>query len=163
MSKFHFIGFMDASDGRMARVETLKEEIPVNIFIDNASQFTGAEKGFCTIDVCGVESVPTTVFASEEEYIKSGIRYAPVSLVPIGTFSPDPEDEDFEQSPTVLFAGKVKSVERDPDAAPDMPNCCAEVETLDFTFSLYFRWDKPIEEGYILRGIARLFGDISFE
>lgn len=100
----------------------MTEEIPVNIFIDYASQFTGTEEGFCTIDVCGVESVPTKVFASEEEYLKSGIRYA-----------------------------------------PDMPNCCAQVETLYFTFSLYFRWDEPIEKGYILQGIAWLFGDISFE
>lgn len=163
MSKLIFCYFMDYEDGRMARFETTGNyEIPLNIFIDNASEMASAKEGPCSIDICGVGN-GVRVFASEEEYLEAKTNFALESMVPIGTFPADPDDEHFEESPHILFTGKVIDVRQDPDAEADGPNYCVLVETLELSFYLYIRHDAPIEKGFIVHGVAWLFGDLEME
>ncbi len=159
MSEFTFCYFTDCEDGKMARVETAGSGIPVNIFIDNAAERAGIKKGPCSIDVRGVGS-GVRVFASEEAYRAAGCKTAPFSLIPAGTFSPRGGDDAFEESPRVLFSGRVVEVERDPEAGEDEPDCRLRVETLEFAFDLYLRYDGPVEAGNIVHGSAWLFGDM---
>ena len=72
MTKLKFLYFMDYEDGKIARVETSDDEgleIPFNIFIDNADEYTDAKEGSCAIDICGVGS-DIRIFNSEEDYCK---------------------------------------------------------------------------------------------
>ena len=162
MSQFKFYYYMDCEDGKMARVETTEDlEIPVNIFIDNADESKAVKGDLCSIDVCGIGS-NIEIFASEETYesVDSKLKMAIPSMIPIGTFPADPDDKMFEESPHILFTGRVVDVEWDSEAESDEPNCCILVETLEFTFNLFLRYDAPIEKGYIVHGIAWLFGDM---
>lgn len=160
LSRFTFQYFMDYEDGRMARVETTGDlEIPINIFIDNAADFIDAKAGPCIIDVCGVGS-NFKLFASEEEYSSSDPNMAVISLIPSGTFPADPKDESFEQSPHIIYTGRVLDVEWNPKAGENEPNCRVYIETLEMTFSLYLRYEGRIEKGYVIHGVAWLFGDL---
>ena len=52
MSRLTFCYFQEYENVKMARMLTTGEyEIPVNIFIDNASELEGAKRGYCNIDV----------------------------------------------------------------------------------------------------------------
>lgn len=42
-------------------------------------------------------------------------------------------------------------------------NCCILIETLEFMIKLYLDYDKPVEKGYIVHGVAWLFGDMELE
>ncbi len=160
MSKFRFCEFMDYEDGKMAKMLTQGDmRIPVNIFIDNADKFTESPKGACFVDVCAV-GPHIEIYSSEEEYEAAGSDMAIPSMIPIGTFSADPEDEDFMESPHILFTGKVADVAWNPDAKEGDANCCLLIETLELKIKLYLEYDAPVKKGYIVHGIAWLFGDL---
>ena len=160
MSTLTFVCFMDYKDGKMARMETTEDmEIPVNIFIDNASEFEDLQRETpCSIDIYGVGS-NIEVFPSEEAYEASGLQMAPISMIPMGTF-PVNDDPDFMESPHILCSGMVTEVENMPPSNPGDPNYCLTIETLEFEFHLYALLDKPVAAGYIIHGVAWLFGDI---
>lgn len=160
MSKLKFFYFTDYEDGKIARVETTGENnIPFNIFIDNAADFADAKEGSCSVDICGIGS-EISIFESEEEYRSSNPIMDTISMIPIGTFPANSDDEHFEQNPHVMFTGKVLDVKRNPDSEP---NCCILLETLEFTFCLYINYDAPVEKGFIVNGIAWLFGDLEMD
>ena len=160
MSRFDLCGFTDYEDGKMGRFETEGPiGIPVNIFIDNAADFTGEERGPCSVDVCGVGR-NIQVYESEEAYLATDPKTDVLSLIPMGTFYPSDDGEGFKQSPDISFTGRVLDVDWDREASEDEPNCCMLVETLELTFSLYLRYDLPVEKGYVVHGMAWLFGDL---
>ncbi len=160
MSKFNFQYFMDHEDGKIARVETTGYlQIPLNIFIDNAEDFSDAAEGPCSIDVCGVGR-DVEVFASEEAYRGSGRKTDVISLIPSGTFPLDPNDADFQQDAWIVFSGRALDVEFDPEAGSDDPNYLVHVETLEMTLRLFLRSETPIEKGNVLHGGAWLYGDL---
>ncbi len=164
MTELTFKGFMAYEDGKIACVETTDEEIPVNIFIDNAEEFEDMQEDSpCAVEICGVGS-GIKVYASEEDYFMGeGKRMAPVSMIPMGTFPADGDWENFEQSPHILFSGRVLGVAWNPSAEPDDANCDIVVETFGFTFNLYLRYEGPVEPGNIVCGIAWLYGDMYME
>lgn len=160
MSIFRFCFFMDYEEGKMARVETTGEyEIPVNIHIDNADEIEDFQEEYCEIEVCGIGN-NVLFYSSEEDYNAADSKMAVISMIPMGTFSVDPDDNTFEESPHILFTGKVLDVEWDSSADDDEPNCCILIETLGMMINLYIRYNAPIEEGYIIHGVAWLFGDL---
>ena len=163
MTRLKFQYFMDYEDGKIARVETTDNEgmeIPVNIFIDNADECENAPEGPCAIDICGVGS-DIQIFSSEEDYSKvEENKMAPISMIPMGTVPANNDWEHFEQSPHILFSGKVLAVEWNPSAGPDEPNCDIAIDTLGFTFNLYLRYEGKVEAGNVVHGVAWLFGDM---
>lgn len=163
MTKLKFLCFMDYEDGKIAQVETCDDEgmeIPFNIFIDNADECMNAQEGLCTIDICGVGS-DIQIFCSEEDYCKDEENImAPISMIPMGTFPTNNEWEHFEQSPHILFSGRVLAVEWNPSAGPDGLNCDIVVETLGFTFDLYLHHEGNVEAGSVVHGVAWLFGNM---
>ena len=160
MSRFNLCGFTDYEDGKMGRFETAGPiGMPVNIFIDNAADFTGEERGLCSVDVSGVGR-DIQVYESEETYLATDPKTDVPSLIPMGTFSPSDDGESFDQSPDTSFTGRVLDVDWDREAGEDEPNCCMLIETLELTFSLYLRYDRAVKKGYVVHGTAWLFGDL---
>lgn len=163
MTRLTFCRFMDYEDGKMAGMLTSGEmEIPVNIFIDNADEFKDAKKGECFMDICVVGS-NIEIYSSEEEYEAAGSMMAVPSMIPMGTFSVDPENEDFEESPHILFTGRILDVEWNPDALDGEANCRLLIETLELIINLYMEYNAPVEKGFIVHGVAWLFGDMHME
>lgn len=80
-------------------------------------------------------------------------------MIPIGTFPLD-EEENFRESPHIIFTGKILDVDRNPTAPPDEPNYCVTVETLEMTITVFFISAENISVGGILHGVARLYGNI---
>ena len=160
MNKFYFNGFEDYEDGKMARLITTGEyEIPINVFIDNANDYEDMGHGFCTIDVSAMGS-SIEIYKDEEDYRSAGTCMDIISMIPVGTFPLDDDDEDFEESPHILFSGKVIEAEANPDADEDEPDYCLCIETLGFEMNLFVKSDEEIENGNIVHGVAWLFGDI---
>ena len=154
---------MDYEDGKMAKMFTTDDmEIPVNIFVDNANEFENAKYGVCFMDICAV-GPRIEIYPTEEEYEATGTHMAIPSMIPIGTFSADPDDKDFEESPHILFTGTVIDVAWNTDAEKGEANCCLLIETLEMMINLYLEYDEPVEKGYIVHGIAWLFGDMHMD
>ncbi len=162
MSKFVFSYFMDYEGGKIARMYTAQQGIPVNIFIDNAADFKDVAEGPCSIDVYGVGS-NIQIFPSKDSYFEANFGLDSTAMIPMGTFPANKDEEDFEQSPHILFTGKVLKVEPEPCDNPDDPNYCLLIETLEFEFNLIIRYDSPVEVGSIIYGVAWLFGDLVLE
>ena len=159
MSKFRFEGFVDNEDGQMAHVCTLGEEIPLNILIDNADLFDDLKDGHCDIEVYGVTET-LNVFSSEEAYYGSGTHLAEPSLIPIGTFPLNGNEDTFEPSADIIFSGKVLGVKLYPCSEEDAPNCCLRIETIGFEFCLYLRYEGEVHEGDLVWGRAWLYGEL---
>ena len=160
MAKFHFFRFEDCEDGKMSVMESVDEHYPVNICTDNYEEVADLQECDVEIDVYGIGS-DIEVFESEETFAaKPDNHMAPISLIPVGTFAIEANKDTFEPSPHVLFAGRVISVERNPEDSEDQPNFLLGVETLGMTLNLYLRYEGDIQLGFIVYGIAWLFGDI---
>lgn len=163
MTKLIFHGLTEYEDGMMARVETTGDyKIPFNVYIDNSAELEDIHEGLCSINICGVGS-GFQVFATEDEYEASDNKMALISMIPVGTFPLEGDDEQFEPSPHILFTGKVQNVEWNDIAGPDEPNCCVLIETLGLELELYMKYDEKIERGCIIHGVAWLFGDMHFD
>jgi hypothetical protein len=162
MTNLFFDYFSDYEDnneeGKMARFNTEKDHIPVNIFIDNAFKFNDIKKCLCTVDICGVGR-DIDVYESEEEYHSAKTNMAEISMIPMGTFSVN-DDKDFKESPHIIFSGKVLDYEWNPEPEPDEPNICILIETLGLVFNLYASYDGKMDKGSIVHGVAWLYGDI---
>ena len=162
MTNLFFDYFSDYEDnneeGKMTRFNTEKDHIPVNIFIDNAYKFSDMKKCLCAVDICGV-GCDIDVYESEEEYHSAKTNMAEISMIPMGTFSVN-DDKDFKESPHIIFSGKVLDYEWNPEPKPDEPNICILIETLGLVFNLYASYDGKMDKGYIVHGVAWLYGDI---
>lgn len=158
MTDFKFFYFTEYEDGKLAHLETCESEIPVNIYAESDSDFSLKENDICSVDIIGVGS-EIKYYENEEEFFKADTGLDVVSMIPIGTFALD-EDENFEESPHIIFTGKIIAVDADPKAKSDEPNCFVTVETLDMTVTVVFNSDENISVGGILKGVAWLYGDI---
>ena len=160
MTKMTFWSYADYEDGKMAACETTgRDEIPVYIFIDNAGDFPDMRPGPFMMDIFAVGN-KIQVFENEAACMASGSKMAPVSMIPMGTFSPT-NDPDFEPSPHILYSGRVLDVERQEYVGPDEINYRVLIETLGLTFLLCLSYDGAIEVGNIVKGVAWLFGNIT--
>jgi len=158
--KLKFCGYTDYEEGKLARVETIESGIPVNIHAEDDSDFGMKSGEICIVDIYAVGS-DISVYSSEEEYKNSGNRMAAVSMIPMGTFSVNPEDENFKQSAQILYTGKAAAVEKSPQGDDEnAPNYLLKIQTYEMEFQLYTHYDGIIKTGYIVHGIAWLFGDI---
>ena len=83
---------------------------------------------------------------------------APVSMIPIGTFPANPEQDDFQQNAMILFTGFVREVERNPEPEDGAPFWKIRIETYGLVFDLYYFEDEPVEPGYLIHGRAWLYG-----
>ena len=158
MTDFKFFYFTEYEDGKLAHLETCESEIPVNIYADPDSDFSLKENDICSVDIIGVGS-EIKYYENEEEFVKADTGLDVLSMIPIGTFALD-EDENFEESPHIIFTGKIIAVDADHTAKSDEPNCFVTVETLDMTVTVVFNSDENISVGGILKGVAWLYGDI---
>ena len=159
MTKVRFYHFMRYEDGKIANVDLSEEEIPLNIFIDNAEELGDLAECDAEIDIYGV-SGGVDVYKTEDEYYAQGNNMAAQSMIPTGTFWVSDETKESGPQPTILFSGIVKSVETDEEAAEDRPNYLLVIETYGMTFSLYMRHDGEIQAGDIVSGRAWIYGDL---
>ena len=160
MNKTVFGGYMEFSEEEtLARVYMSDEEIPVNISLE-----AGSDMDLKSGEQCDVlpwsDDYEVSVYPSEEEYSKSGSHMATISMIPMGTFPADPEQEDFKQNAFILFTGIVREVERNPEPEEGTPLWRLRIETYSFSFDLYYFEDEPIEPGFIVHGRAWLYGTL---
>ena len=160
MNKFVFRHFSACEDGQMARLETAKSGIPVNVFAEEGTDFDLQDGESCCVDLYGIGS-QMEVYPTEKALHASGHRMAVPSMIPMGTFPPRDSEGPFEESPHILFVGTVLEVDTDPEANKNQPNYCVSVETLEMTLQLYLRHEGSIEVGNILHGVAWLFGTVT--
>ena len=159
MNLLRFYAYENCSDGQMAHMETVENQIPINIFIDNADEYPDLSKDFYYVALSGIGH-NITIYASEEECIASGSNWAPISMIPCGTFPANGDYESFVPSPTMFFSGRVESVNWIQGEEEDEANCVVVIQTLDIRFTLYLHTDEPVDEGYYIQGQAWLFGNI---
>lgn len=148
-----------SEDETLARVETPVEEllVPINISLDEGADMDLKEGDLCSAALWS-NDYEVEIFSSEDEYRKSGTQMAPVSMIPIGTFSANPEQDDFQQNAMILFTGFVREVERNPEPEDGAPFWKIRVETYGLVFDLYYFEDEPIEPGYLIHGRVWLYG-----
>ncbi|MBQ5310733.1 MAG: hypothetical protein ILP19_01660 [Oscillospiraceae bacterium] len=162
-TKLIFHSFTDYDEGRekgkLARLSTADSEIPVNIYAEPDSDFGLCDGDMCNIEIYGVAS-DLDVYTDEDAYLKAETNLAPVSMIPMGTFPLD-DDDDFAENPRIIFTGKVIYVENYPDADVSEPNYCVVVETLEMNVILICRYDQEINKDNIVYGVAWLYGTIS--
>ena len=143
-------------DSKIARMETCGEErIPVNIFADDDSDWEIKDGTPCDIEVFGTAD-DIEVFDSEEAFAAHNSIMAPISMIPSGTFS----SESSEQSPHIIFSGKVIEVEKDPNAEENQPNYCLNIDSHELRFCLFVRYGGEIAAGNIVSGEAWIYADI---
>lgn len=157
--RFIFQDYTDYEEGKLARVETMVSEIPVNIHAEDDSDWTLQNGQICEADVCAVGN-DITVYSSEEEYAQSGKRMAVVSMIPMGTFPANPEDKNFKQSAHILYVGKVVDVRKNETTGEDEPNYLLTIQTYEMQFELYVYYEGSIERGNLIYGVAWLFADV---
>ena len=153
--------FVPYEDGYMAHMETMGDiNIPVNVFADPGTDFCLHAGLACSFPLYGVANRRTVeVYPDAERYYLSGNRLLIPGMIPIGTFSPE-DDENFEQSPHILLTGTVTGVEKRNNESGSGPDYCVEVETLDMTVYVLLDFEGEIRPGDILHCVAWLFGVI---
>ena len=157
-----FDSYIDYDENEtLARVRVPAEEleVPVNISLDK-----GSDMNLKTGDLCEAalwsNDYEVQIFASDDEYRKAGTQMAPVSMIPMGTFSPNPDQEDFQQNAMILFTGFVREAERNPEPEDGAPIWRIRIETYGLIFDLYYFKDEPVEPGYLVHGRAWLYGEV---
>ena len=153
---------MDYEEGRLANVETLESEIPVNIHAEDDSDFTLQEGENCNVEIYAVGN-NFKLYSSETEYKASGKKMAVMSMIPAGTFPVDPEDKNFRESAHIIYTGKVLNVskEQDEKGKDGYPNYFLKIQSYEIEFGLYVYYDGEIKKGDIISGMAWLFGTIA--
>ena len=160
MTEFVFNSFFDYEDGKGARLQTRESLIPVNVYADDETDLDLQEGDLCSAEIYAIGAQDTRIFATEEDFHQAESRLGVPCMIPMGTFSLEEDDEEFEESSHILFVGIVNDVAVDPEAGPEEPNMLLLVETVEMELNLYIRTDRPVEKGNIVYGIAWLFGDI---
>lgn len=159
MTDLYFDSYKDGSEGRMARMYTMEEGMPLNIHLQPGSDMNLKKDTVCSVDIYADEC-EFSWFESEEEYLESGQLMAPQALLPAGTFDETPDGKPVQESPFVLFSGEVTDLEEKPQYDEnDPPDYLATVKCYGITIKMYL-WcdDVQIEKGFILTGTAWLFG-----
>ena len=162
MTTVHFYTFLpyeDPSEGEMGRFELAEEGVPLNIYIDNAGDYPDLKECDGEVQIYGVAQ-GLKHFKTEAEYAASGSHMAVQSMIPSGTFATPSHAENFEQSPTIIYSGIVKSVDTNPGASENEPNYFLEIETYGMTFYLYAHTEEEISVGDIVSGGAWIYGDL---
>ena len=159
MTKVHFYTYIPYEDGLMGNFDLLEYEIPINIFVDNAEDFSGLKECDAEMDIFGVAQ-GFRMFKSEKEYEAAGSNMAVQSMIPSGTFFVLSEDKSVAPSPEIIYNGIVKTVEKDEEAPKNRPNYCLEIETYGMTFHLLVHTEEEVSVGDIVSGGAWLYGDI---
>ena len=159
--RLRFCGYMDYEEGKLARVETLESEIPVNIHAEDDSDTTLYEGDDCVVNIYAVGN-HFELYHTEAEYKAAGKRMAAMSMIPSGTFPANENDEDFRQSANIIYTGKILDVWKEREATENInePNYCLEVQTYELRFLLYVWYDGTIERGTLISGVAWLFGTV---
>ncbi len=154
--------FSRYEDGYMAHMETMGDtNIPVNVFADPGTDFTLHAGQACSFPLYGVANRRTVeIYPDAEQYYRLGNNLTIPGMIPIGTFSPE-DDEDFEQSPHILLTGTVTGVEKRNNESDTAPDYCVEVETLDMTVHVLLDFAGEIKPGNILHCVVWLFGVIT--
>lgn len=160
MEKVTFDGYIDYDEAeKLARVSTLEGAVPVNISLEEDSDWDLKEGELCNAQLWS-NDYSVTVYPSEEEYSKADTHMAPISMIPMGTFPADPDQKDFKQSAMILFTGIVKEVERNPDPEDGAPVWRLRIETYAMAFDLYYFEDELIEPGFLVHGQLWLYGTL---
>ncbi len=159
MTKVHFYHFVNYEDGKLANLDLSEDEIPVNIFIDNAEELGELLECDAEIDIYGVAQ-DVDVFKTEDEYYAQSNNMAVQSMIPTGTFWAADKNNQSGPEPTILYSGIVKSIDTDENVAEGRPNYLLEIETYGMTFSRYVRYDGEIQVGDIVSGSAWIYGDL---
>ncbi len=159
MFKVDFSTFTDYGDGKAAYVKTVGEnKIPMLIYANNYDEIEDFEPQVCLADVIGFGS-NIKVYENEDALPNEGVRMAPLAVIPAGLFAPGPDVKDFKPSPNIIFSGKVRRVETNPEAAEGAPDYCLTIEALEMEFDLYLSYDGIIKNGYFIQGNAFLLGN----
>ena len=159
LNLFVFRNFTECEEREMARLETRNARIPVNVVAEKDTDFDLHDGEECFVVLFGIGNI-VDIYPSKEALYSDNYTMDIPSVIPVGTFPIEDTEEPFEESPHILFVGKVVRVDFDSEAEDNQPNYCLTVETLEMTILLYLLHDGPIEVGSILRGIAWLFGSI---
>ncbi len=156
-TRMRFCEFLDHEEGKLASMETQGDsgfEIPVNIFAAEGSDFSLKQGAICALDIEG-EGVNIDVYRTKEELLED-THMAEFSMIPMGTFSLEPDDRDFTPQPTIIFSGQVLNASRNPEPTPDTYNYCVEVKTLNLFLTLYLDSDEDVPVGAYIHGVAWL-------
>jgi len=157
-----FNSYLEYSEDEMlARVQVQTEDlpVPVNISLDEGSDMNLEEGDSCEAALWSNE-YEVKIFSSDDEYRKAGTQMAPVSMIPIGTFPANPDQEDFQQNAMIYFTGFAREVERNPNPEEGAPVWRIRVETYGLTFDLFYFEDEPVAPGYLVHGRAWLYGEL---
>ena len=147
-------------DETLARVIVGEDEVPLNI-----SLLDGSDRDLAQGEACGAFLWSTdyemTAYPTEEEYYeKDDSHMASVSMIPMGTFPAEPEQEDFQQNAFILFSGIVREAERNPQPEEGAPLWRLQVETYALTFDLFSFEEEQILPGAVVHGHAWLYGKL---
>ncbi len=136
-------------------------DVPVNISLADVSDVDLREGETCEVRLWSDEYVDLAVCSDEEEYLRTDPKMAPVSMIPMGTFSIDPEQTDFQQNAMIYFTGIVKEAWSFPELQEDDPTQRLRIETFALTFDLFYYGDEPVEPGSIVQATVWLYGRVN--
>ena len=144
MTKAKF-GFYEDYDNieKLARiyvtVDDLPFPMPVNISLEDGSDMDLNEDEYCEATIWSDEYWNLNILTPEER-LQSGYRTTtPHSLIPSGTFSAKPEEEEtFKQNATIIFRGVVLETVKTVDPGVDEPKCKLLIEAYGLSLWLYY-------------------------
>ena len=157
MTKVTFSAYMDYDETESLARVMLEEEVPLNISLLQGSDMDLREGEPCEVSLW-TNDYEISVYDSEEEYSREEPNFAPLSMIPVGTFLPGPEQNDTCQSAAILFSGIVREAERNPDLQEGDPNWRLAVETYGMEFDLFSYEEEAPAPGCILHGHAWIYG-----
>lgn len=177
----YFVRYVDGEEGKMAQMETLETRVPVNIHLEDDSDFDLKEGTLCKVYL-SADGSDLSFYDDEDSFKNTGIGMASQSMIPAGTFSLEPNASDFQPSPFIIFAGKVPVFQFSEGANnPDEPNFRFFVQSFELNFWLYYRLPSKFKElnaeeyevckkedgsginlqnGMIVYGLAWLYGTV---
>lgn len=158
MANLFFHGYKDFQRGKLCRTETLEQKIPINIEASGGSDFSLQENEICSIDLFGKDS-ELRIYPSEKDFRESEQEVTPYSLFPIGTMDETPDGRHVEETPFIVFSGRVIQVKPHPDG-DENADYTVTVRTNDLVFDMEIAYKKPVEEGYWIMGITWLYGTV---
>ena len=155
--KVTFSAYMEYDETESLARVILEEEVPLNISLLPGSDRDLREGEACEVSLW-TNDYEISVYDSEEEYSREEPHFAALSMIPVGTFLPGPEQKDFRQSAAILFSGIVREAEHNPDPQEGAPNWRLAVETYGMDFDLFSYDEEAPGPGSILHGHAWIYG-----
>lgn len=162
-TKVIFSGYIEYDEQEtLARVNTLEDEVPLNISLKDGSDMDLMENESCSVHLW-TNDYAIDIYSTEKEYDRQKTHMAPISMIPTGTFPANPDEKDFKQNASILFSGIVKEIERNPDPREGAPIWRLGIETYPFYFDLFYYEDEPVVKGNLVHGRAWLYGTLKRE